>query len=142
MMEVMTDNKNRTVPDIRHIMSKNGGNLGESGCVSWMFEKKGTVTIKKMDIDEESVMDLLIDLGIQDYESDDECYDIIVPPEIFGELSEKLEQENLSIDGELGLVPVNMVKVSKDESEKILKLLDILEEHDDIQKLYTNFEVE
>lgn len=141
MMEVMTDNKNRTVPDIRHIMSKNGGNLGESGCVSWMFEKKGTVTIKKMDIDEESVMDLLIDLGIQDYESDDECYEIIVPPEIFGELSEKLEQENLSIDGELGLVPVNMVKVSKDESEKILKLLDILEEHDDIQKLYTNFEV-
>ena len=142
MMEVMTDNKNRTVPDIRHIMSKNGGNLGESGCVSWMFEKKGTVTIKKMDIDEESIMDLLIDLGIQDYESDDECYEIIVPPEIFGELSEKLEQENLSIDGELGLVPVNMVKVSKDESEKILKLLDILEEHDDIQKLYTNFEVE
>tara|TARA_B100000029_G_C17544906_1_gene948091 strand:- start:711 stop:1430 length:720 start_codon:yes stop_codon:yes gene_type:complete len=142
MMEVMTDNKNRTVPDIRHIMSKNGGNLGESGCVSWMFEKKGTVTIKKMDIDEESIMDLLIDLGIQDYESDDECYEIIVAPEIFGELSEKLEQENLSIDGELGLVPVNMVKVSKDESEKILKLLDILEEHDDIQKLYTNFEVE
>ncbi len=142
MMEVMTDNKNRTVPDIRHIMSKNGGNLGESGCVSWMFEKKGTVTIKKMDIDEESIMDLLIDLGIQDYESDDECYEIIVAPEIFGELSEKLEQENLSIDGELGLVPINMVKVSKDESEKILKLLDILEEHDDIQKLYTNFEVE
>jgi len=142
MMEVMTDNKNRTVPDIRHIMSKNGGNLGESGCVSWMFEKKGTVTIKKTDIDEESIMDLLIDLGIQDYESDDECYEIIVPPEIFGELSEKLEQEDLSIDGELGLVPVNMVKVSKDESEKVLKLLDILEEHDDIQKLYTNFEVE
>ena len=142
MMEVMTDNKNRTVPDIRHIMTKNGGNLGESGCVSWMFEKKGTVTVKKTDIDEESIMDLLIELGIEDYDSDDDYYEVVVPPEVFGELSEKLEQKNLSIDGELGLVPINMVKVSELESEKILKLLDILEEHDDIQKLYTNFEVE
>lgn len=142
MMEVMTDNKKRTVPDIRHIMSKNGGNLGESGCVSWMFEKKGTVTIKKIDIDEESIMDLLIDLGIEDYDSDDEYYEIVVPPEIFGELSEKLEKKDLSIDGELGLVPINMVKVSESDSERILKLLDILEEHEDVQKLYTNFEVE
>ena len=142
MMEVMTDNKNRTVPDIRHIMSKNGGNLGESGCVSWMFEKKGTVTVKKTDIDEESIMDLLIKLGIEDYDSDDDYYEVVVQPEVFGELSEKLEKKNLLIDGELGLVPINMVKVSELESEKILKLLDILEEHDDIQKLYTNFEVE
>ena len=123
-------------------MTKNGGNLGESGWVSWMFEKKGTVTIQKTDIDEESIMDLLIELGIEDYDSDEEYYEIVVSPKIFGELSKKLEQKNLSIDGELGLVPVNMVKVSEIESEKILKLLDILEEHDDIQKLYTNFEIE
>ena len=88
MMEVMTDNKNRTVPDIRHIMSKNGGNLGESGCVNWMFEKKGTITLSKMDVDEDVVLEKSLELGADDFGSDNDVIEITTSPELFGDVSD------------------------------------------------------
>ena len=142
MMEVMTDNKNRTVPDIRHLMSKNGGNLGESGCVNWMFAKKGTITIQKSGLDEESVIELLIEIGVDDYNVYEDYYEIVTTPEMFSEIGIELEKKGFSIDGEIGLIPVNFVKVPQSGSEKILKLLELLEDHDDIQKIYSNFEIE
>ena len=142
MMEVMTDNKNRTVPEIRHIMSKNGGNLGESGCVSWMFEKKGTIVVNYTDeINEEELIELTIELEAEDFSSEDDSFEIITTPDNFGEIIEILDKKGFDVEGDIGLVPINTIKISKDESNPIIKLLEILEDHEDIQKLYSNFEV-
>jgi len=143
MMEVMTDNKNRTVPEIRHIMSKNGGNLGESGCVNWMFEKKGTISISRSDnINEDELMEYSIDIGAEDFNSEEDFFEIVAQPENFGDIVKSLDDKGYEYEGEIGLVPTNMVKVSESDAASIIKLLELLEDHDDIQKIYSNFEVE
>lgn len=142
MMEVMTDNKNRTVPDIRHIMSKNGGNLGESGCVNWMFEKKGTITLERKGVDEDAVLEKSLELGADDFESDNEIIEITTSPEAFGIVSNGLEKEGYEIEGEVGLTPVNSVNVSGTEAKQLLQLLEKLEENEDIQKVYSNFDLD
>tara|TARA_B100000029_G_C17407313_1_gene899382 strand:+ start:30 stop:746 length:717 start_codon:yes stop_codon:yes gene_type:complete len=141
LIEVLTDNKNRTFPEIKSIMSKNGGNLGESGCVNWMFEKKGTITISKNNIDEESFLEI-IDMDIEDYNQDDLFYEIIIAPEKFGEISKSIESRNIEIDGEVGLIPKNIIKVSEQDATKIVKLLELIEEQEDVQKVHSNFQVE
>ena len=142
MMEVMTDNKNRTVPEIRHIMSKNGGNLGESGCVNWMFEKKGTVVVNlSEDMDEENLIELIIELEAEDFFSEGSIFEIITDPDNFEEMIEALDKNNYDVEGDISLVPINTVKISEDDSRSIIKLLEILEDHEDVQKLYSNFEV-
>jgi len=143
MMEVMTDNKNRTVPEIRHIMSKNGGNLGESGCVNWMFEKKGSITINKTDsISEEEIIEVSIDIDAEDFIVEDDCYEITTEPDNFNKAVEYLDSKGYDYEGELGLIPINMVKVSENDAKSIIKLLELLEDNDDVQKIYSNFEVE
>ena len=142
LMEVMTDNKNRTVPDIRHIMSKNGGNLGESGCVNWMFEKKGTITIPKVGINDDAILEKLLELGADDFESGKETIEITTSPEAFGNVSCGLEEEGYEIEGIVGLAPVNSVNVSGNDAKQLLQLLEKLEEHEDIQKVYSNFDLD
>ena len=142
MMEVMTDNKNRTVPDIRHIMSKNGGNLGESGCVNWMFEKKGTITLNKMGVDEDIVLEKSLELGADDFGSDNDVIEITTSPELFGDISDGLEKEGYEIEGEVGLSPINSVNVSGADAKQLLQLLEKLEENEDIQKVYSNFDLD
>ena len=142
MMEVMTDNKNRTVPDIRHIMSKNGGNLGESGCVNWMFEKKGTITIAKEGLDEDAVLDKSLELGADDFQLENDVIEITTTPEAFGGVSSGLEKQGFEIEGEVGLTPINSVNVSGTDAKQLLQLLEKLEEHEDIQKVYSNFDLD
>ena len=142
MMEVMTDNKNRTVPDIRHIMSKNGGNLGESGCVNWMFEKKGTITLNKIGVDEDIVLEKSLELGADDFGSDNDVIEITTSPELFGNVSDGLEKEGYEIEGEVGLSPINSVNVSGADAKQLLQLLEKLEENEDIQKVYSNFDLD
>ena len=142
MMEVMTDNKNRTVPDIRHIMSKNGGNLGESGCVNWMFEKKGTITLNKNGVDEDIVLEKSLELGADDFGSDNDVIEITTSPELFGDVSDGLEKEGYKIEGEVGLSPINSVNVSGADAKQLLQLLEKLEENEDIQKVYSNFDLD
>jgi len=142
MMEVMTDNKNRTVPDIRHIMSKNGGNLGESGCVNWMFEKKGTITLDKKGVDEDAVLEKSLELGADDFESDNDIIEITTSPEAFGDVSNGLEKEGYEIEGEVGLTPINSVNVSGKDAQQLLQLIEKLEENEDIQKVYSNFDLD
>ena len=142
MMEVMTDNKNRTVPDIRHIMSKNGGNLGESGCVNWMFEKKGTITLAKDGVEEDAVLEKSLELGADDFESENDVIAITTSPEAFGEVSSGLEKEGFEIEGEVGLVPVNSINISGNDAKQLLQLLEKLEDHEDIQRVYSNFELD
>ena len=142
MMEVMTDNKNRTVPDIRHIMSKNGGNLGESGCVNWMFEKKGTITLDKKGIDEDEILEKSLELGADDFTSDNDVIEITTSPEAFGDVSGGLEKEGYEIEGEVGLIPINFVNVSGADAQQLLQLLEKLEENEDIQKVFSNFDLD
>ena len=142
MMEVMTENKNRTVPDIRHIMTKNGGNLGETGCVNWMFDKKGTITLSKENIDEEAILEKSLELGADDFESINDVIEITTSPEAFGDISSGLEKEGYVIEGEVGLTPVNYINVSRTDAKQLLQLLEKLEENEDIQKVYSNFNLD
>ncbi len=143
LMEVMTDNKNRTVPEIRHLMSKHGGNLGESGCVNWMFDKKGTIIIKKTSsISEDEIMELSIEHDAEDFIVQEDSFEIVISPDKFADILKPLEAKGYDVEGELGLVPINMVKVSESDSNSIIKLLELLEEHEDVQKIHSNFEVE
>ena len=141
MMEVMTDNKNRTVPDIRHIMSKNGGNLGESGCVNWMFERKGIFTINTNDVEENRLMEILENIDIDDIVFDENFYELIIKPDDFEKINKLLNDKNINFDGEISLVPQNMIQLSDQNADKVIKLLELLDEHDDVQKVHSNFEV-
>ena len=137
ILECLTDNKKRTVSEIKNILTKSGGNLGESGCVNWMFEKKGTITLSKNDVKE----DMIFDLDIEDFSIEENQYILTVQPEKFGIISNILEEKNINIDGEVGLVPKNTVEVNSEDSSKILNLIDQLDSHDDIQKVHSNFEI-
>jgi len=137
ILECLTDNKKRTVSEIKNILSKSGGNLGESGCVNWMFEKKGTITISKDDIEEEK----LFDLQIEDFEVCNEHYILTTTPDNFGDVSSFLEKDNVNIEGEVGLVPKNTVEISNNDSSRVLNLMEQLDDHDDIQKVHSNFEI-
>ena len=143
MIDVMTDNKNRTVPEIRHIMDKNGGKLGEPGCVNWMFHKKGTILINKENCNEETLLEQVLENSAEDFESDDDFYIITVQPDNFEDLVIFLEKQNYDIDSsEISLIPENTVKVDSNNSEQLLKLLDLLDDYEDIQKVYSNFELD
>ena len=142
MIQVMTDNKNRTFPEIRSIMTKNNGSLGSSGCVNWIFEKKGTIEISTASINEDDLMKILDSADIEDIDFEGSFYEITVNPQHFESVSDVLEKNNIIFDGEITMMPQNTVKVSESESEKIIKLLELLEEHEDVQKVYSNFEIE
>lgn len=144
LLSVLTDNKNRTVPEIRHLMSKNGGNLGEPGCVNWMFEKKGIITVSKENSNENELFETAIDLGADDFNAEDENnFTIITSPELFGDVGKGLEEAGIEIEsGELALEPQNKVNVAGNDAVSLLKLLDLLEEYEDVQKVYTNFEID
>lgn len=137
ILECLTDNKKRTVSEIKNILTKSGGNLGESGCVNWMFEKKGTISILKNDISEE----ILFDLEIEDFELDNNQYILTISSDKFGDVSNSLEKKNINIEGEVSLVPKNTVEVFEKDSSKILNLMEQLDNHDDIQKVHSNFEI-
>ena len=142
LMEVMTDNKNRTVPDIRHIMSKNDGNLGESGCVSWMFKKKGIIVTDISSHNEDDLLEKLFDLGLEDFEIQENVLEISTTPESFADVSEALEKYGCDLDGEVGLVPDSYTSLTNEQAEKVIFLIESLEELDDVQKVYSNFTIE
>lgn len=141
LIEVMTDNKNRTLPEIRSIMTKNGGNLGEAGCVNWMFERKGIFTINTNDVEENRLMEILENIDIDDIVFDENFYEIIIKPDDFEKINKLLNDENINFDGEISLVPQNMIQLSNQNADKVIKLLELLDEHDDVQKVHSNFEV-
>ena len=140
-MEVLTDNKNRTVAEIRHLITKYGGNLGENGSVSWMFDKKGIFTISAKNIDEDYLLELLNDVAVDDISIEDEIYEITAQPDNFQIISQKLEESNTDFDGEISLVAQNLVQLSNNDANKVIKLLELIENHDDVQKVHTNFEI-
>ena len=122
-------------------MTKNGGNLGESGCVSWIFHKKGIITIDNHLINEDDILEVF-DLGVEDVINEEEYYEIITTPETFSKVSNFFENKNLSFDGKISLVPQNTVKIDAIEGDKALKLINILEDHEDVQNIHSNLEIQ
>lgn len=141
LIETLTENKQRTVAAVRHALTKNGGNLAESGAVAWIFEQKGLIQIKKEDIDEDEIMLAALDAGAEDMVTTDETYDIYTPYNELHTTISNLEKQGYSIEkAELTRIPKNTVNID-DCAQKLLKLLERLEELDDVQKVYANFEV-
>ena len=141
ILECLTDNKKRTVSEIKNILSKSGGNLGESGCVNWMFEKKGTILINKSNLDEEQFLNDLLELNVENLKELDDEYQLLIEPEDFGTITTELENKNYNLEGDLSLIPTNTITVNSQHLDQISKLIETLEDHDDIQKVHTNLEV-
>ena len=144
LLEVLTDNKNRTVPEIRHIMTKNGGNLGEAGCVAWMFEKKGYILVEKTKIDEDSLMSAALEAGSEDMKNDpgEDNYEIITAPEDVNKVKAALEAGGIPVSlAEITMLPKSYVALDGKSAEQMIRLVDALEDHEDIQNVYTNFNI-
>ena len=141
-MEVLTDNKNRTVAEIRHLMAKFGGNLGENGSVSWMFEKLGQIIIKTESINEENLFNDALDLGAEDFSKDDSDFIVTSNPSLTAEIAEGLEKKGYElISSKIEMVPKNIIEVPESKSSKLLNLMNKLEEHDDVQNIASNFQL-
>ena len=140
----MTDNKNRTVGEIRHILTKQGGNMGESGCVAWMFDNKGYILVDKKNIDEDTLMSQALDAGADDIKNDpeEENYEILTAPEDLNTVKEFLTEKNIAINlAEVTQIPQNYVKLEGKDAKKMLTLMEALEDHDDVQNVYANFDI-
>lgn len=141
LVEVATDNKNRTVSEIRHLFSRFGGNLGEAGCVSWMFNKRGSVTVAKVNATEDQIMDLILDAGAEDLRDDGENWEIVSPPEAVETVTQALKTAGIEVvNSEVAMLPQSYVKLDGKNAEQMLKFLDALEEHEDVQHIYSNFD--
>ncbi len=142
MVQSMTDNRNRTVAEIRHIFSKNGGNLGENGSVGWMFEKKGYIVVEKSAKSEEELFELAIDAGADDLRDDEDNFEIITSPEAFDAVLTAVKSAGIEPQvAEIEMVPQNYIKLEGADARQMLKLMEALEDHDDVQKVSANFDI-
>lgn len=143
-LEVLTDNKNRVVADIRHVLSKYGGNLGANGCVAWMFDKRGVITVELDSADEDALMEAALDAGAEDLKTEAGSYELVMDPSVLDDVRQAIESRGIEIaSAEVTMVPQNSTTLSKEsEASSLLKLIDLLEENDDIQKVYSNFDID
>jgi YebC/PmpR family DNA-binding regulatory protein len=143
MLEVLTDNKNRTVAEVRHLISRYGGSLGEIGSVGWMFSKKGVISVQAKSTTEDDLMMATLDAGTEDIEQDEENFRLKTEPNKMEAVKKALEANNIKYDSaEITMEPSNTVKVEGKNAESLLKLMDALEEHEDIQNVYSNFDID
>lgn len=144
LADVLTDNRNRTGPEIRHLMAKHNGSLGEVGCVSWMFEKKGYILIEKEKTDEDSLMSVALEAGAEDMKNDpkEDNYEIITAPEAMERVKEALEASAMVPSlAEVTMLPKTYVSLDEKQTVQIMRLVEALEDHDDVQNVYTNIDV-
>ena len=142
MIDVLTDNRNRAIADIRHTLSKHGGNMGEPGCVSWLFDKRGWMIIEKGSIDEDELFMIALDSGAEDMTVQDDNLEIITSPEDFEEVRKAVDESGATIiEAELTMLPQSTVKSEGKEAERMLRLMEALEDSDDVQKVYANFDI-
>jgi YebC/PmpR family DNA-binding regulatory protein len=142
-MQALTDNKNRTVAELRHILSKNGGNLGESGCVGWMFERRGYFVVEKSSVDEEKLLEIALGSGADDMREDGSNFEILSTPESFDMVRSALESANITTAAaEISMLPQSYVKLEGKNAQTMLKLMEALEEHEDVQNVWANFDVD
>lgn len=143
LVESLTDNKNRTVADIRHIFSKNNGNLGESGCVGWLFDKRGLITVDKKGVEEERLMDIALDAGAEDVREQETEYEIVVSVSDFEKVKKALDDNKVGYSAaEITMVPRTTVPVEDEKhAQQVLRLMESLEDNDDVQHAYANFDI-
>lgn len=142
LVQVLTDNKNRTVADVRRLFTKYGGNLGESGCVSWMFDKKGFVTVEKTRIDEDRLMAIALEAGAEDVREEGDIFEIVTALDTFEQMKRELEKKKVPVlSAQVTMVPKNTVALEGKDAEQTLKLTEELEDHDDVQSVAANFDV-
>ena len=143
LVSVATDNRNRTVSEIRHMFSKNGGNLGEQGSVAWMFERKSQIMVDGEKATEDQLMNLVLDAGAEDLRNDDGTWEILAPPEAHEAVLEALQKAAIPTESaEIAMVPKNLTKLEGKAASSMLKLSEALEEHDDVQNVYSNFDID
>ena len=143
MMDIITDNKNRTVAEVRHLLSKYGGNLGENGSVSWVFDTKGQIILDSNTGEEDVVFEAALEAGADDFEANDGFYTITTEPTVLMDVRDSLENAGYEIrSAEIEMVPKTLQKLEGKEAQSALKLMDELEDNDDINKLYSNFDVD
>ena len=142
IVTVLTDNRNRTVAEIRKIFSKNGGNLGESGCVAWMFQKKGLIVVDKDKIDEDELLGIALESGAEDVRPGDAIYEVITSVEDFEPVKQGVAAKGIEpSSSEISLLPQTTVRLEGNQARQLLKLMDELEDHDDVQNVYANFDI-
>jgi len=142
-VQALTDNRNRTLPEIRHLFSKFGGNLGESNCVGWMFEKKGYLVVAKAAANEDTLMEVVIDAGGDDVKEDGDNWEIFTPTERLEQVREAISGKGIAVaTAEVSMVPKNTVKVEGKNAQRVLAMMEGLEEHDDVQNVWANFDID
>jgi YebC/PmpR family DNA-binding regulatory protein len=143
LIEVTTDNRNRTLPEIRHLFSKNGGNMGEAGSVAWMFAKKGYLVIEKDKIGEEDLLEMALEAGAEDVNDDGGNWEIFTSPDVFEAVRQALQKKDVPIVvQQIGMIPQSHVKLEGKSAQQVLKLMEALEDHDDVQNVWANFDIE
>jgi YebC/PmpR family DNA-binding regulatory protein len=145
MINIMTDNRNKTAGEVRHLFSKNGGNMGETGCVSWMFNSKGEIVLdrSKVTLGEDDLMLVCLEAGAEDLQVEEETAQVLTAPESLEAVRQALLDQGIEVDSaSVSLVPENTVEVTdKEQALKIIKLMDLLEDHEDVQNVYANFDI-
>lgn len=143
LVETVTDNKNRTLPEIRAMFTKLGGNLGENGCVGWMFDKKGLIQVEKASADENAVLDVALTAGATDLADGGETFDVFTAPDAFEAVKSALEEKTFAIaSAEVGMIPQNYVSLDGKKAGQMIRLMESLEEHEDVQHVWANFEMD
>jgi YebC/PmpR family DNA-binding regulatory protein len=142
LVQTLTDNKNRTVADVRRIFTKHGGSLGENGCVAWMFHMKGRIGFEKADVDEDQIFEIALEAGADDVITEDDEMVVVAPPEAFEDVKGAIEAAGLNYDSAvITMIPENSVKIDGKEAEHMLRLMEALEDSDDVQNVYSNFDI-
>lgn len=142
LIEAITDNKNRTTAEIRKIFSRGGGNLGESGCVSWMFSKKGCIGIDKNEISEDELLEIITQCGAEDLKLEDDVYEITTDVQNFEEVKNTLLKNNIKLKFcEISMLPQNYIKIDSNSARSVLKLIETLQEDEDVQEVYSNLDI-
>ncbi|MBZ5566517.1 MAG: YebC/PmpR family DNA-binding transcriptional regulator [Acidobacteriia bacterium] len=143
LLDLSTDNRNRTVSEIRHAFGKHGGNLGEAGSVAWMFHKKGDIVVPKPAAKEDDLMNIVLEAGGEDLKDDGESWEIITDPHAFEAVVEALKRAKITpTSSEVGMVPQNYIKLEGQQATTMIRLVEALEEHDDVQHVWSNFDVD
>lgn len=143
MIEVATDNRNRSVSEIRHLFSKNGGNLGEVGSVAWMFDRRSQIYVSGANITEDRLMEIVLEAGAEDLQQDDERFEILSPPESHNAVLEVLEKAGIAVEeSSIAMIPKNTIALEGKNASAAMKLMDLLDDHDDVQNVYSNFDID
>jgi YebC/PmpR family DNA-binding regulatory protein len=143
LVKAVTTNRNRCVGEVRHIFSKHGGNMAEAGAVSWQFHRKGDIVIPKEAAEEDTLMGIVLDAGAEDLRDDGSAWEVVTPPEAFEAVREAVEKAGIKpASAEVSMLPQNYIKLSGSEAQQMLRLVEALEEHDDVQQVYANFDID